>query len=1520
MRRALVLATILIITILAATPAAHIITNSVESIDTSNLAPDNLRHLASAGGMGNDANSVLFLSRTFTNNQTSVNNTYGWPSNHNSTIDLTQYHVSGWTLYKADMNVNTITASVERESIGVASASPFDQIFRIEEYNAPYTYAMLAQGFYNQPHAGRLENYSIPYATSDYNAATRGIPYMLIVSDYTDNSSGLTTPVVMDEHDSVFEYLTAGGENQILGASTIYYVYANGSELHPDITFSTYPTIYWRNQNSAGSFTTTRWSTEFMAWSSPALEGLVWYSYTPWNQTSNSALQYTDATSIGLNLNGVAASGLKWSTSSATNISSLLLETTQSVDIDYNLTLWYKKDATASTTWSASSSGSLIEWNATIATAYPSPSGDLDRYLNVSVPLDWVSTGVYNSTNPSTSHTEYTSTSTSVQTITCSNMADETWTFAFTAFNYVTDIRMYDSSDSSRIWTEASILVDLDIDVRIEDGSSVNVTTGSTNLTALHEGATVHAPALDNPTGSGSSFLWDISAELDNGTYTIEVFWTDGDEAGYLTKELTVFYETTLTPASSAIQANTDDSFLLSVQFDDDFNSIGIDTPDAVITYSFLATINATLTSDGGGQWTTTIDTTGLENGVFTLTVYAEGFAIENQSVAITVTLTHQTNLQLSWVSSTFDWTQSDVFYVNYTLTRNGSLIPDATQLIIEINGNPLILHGDNGTYWIAVNNTFDLGVHSIFVNISKNLFNPVWDSSASFTITEASTSLTVNWSPVNVTVEYTSLLNLTVDYTYAGGDVPSASTEVNVTINGDTYGLVYSGTQWEVSISAWELGPGVYIADIIAWLYGYQAQFNTTFNINVTVSTGIVVIPSWFTNTTDYVTPKMLQLNITYANGTAVTDALVTATMAGRDYFGSHIGAGIYNVSIGPLHPDVVPLGPQNVDLLITRTGFGDTSSSVTLTVNEAASTLLVTPPVAVAYYDEQITFDIYYELLNGSSIAGICTFDIDGNTFSPIWAINHWRITVQASNLGVGIHHLIINTTDYGFEAQSYEDDITINAIPTTVLVIESPSLYVNSSIVVNITYQSARIPTLIVPDNLTASWAGQFVSWETVIPGTLRVIIQSNGVHAGAYFLDITVNKTGYVNTTTQWIVQVNPVPTSILMQAGGYEEWENETVSIWVWFEDDFHTVYIHWASVNVTFEGVAYEATFDDESSRYLATIFLDSSLYEPGEYTVAIDAIAVDCVVGSETATLTINEKHQYTLELDVAQEVSAGGTLGVTASLTLDGTPVNAKSIFVYAQFNFSGVLSDPVRKVAVTTADGTADINFDVPSNATDVIVWGVFEGSRTEWAVITEILAVNVVPAPGLIEILISYLRDWRFVLLLVIGSVSAAVVSVYRRELQPKKYAAMSALDRQLSKFRDLLSLQHFLAVYLDRGTCVFYHPFGEQRIQADLISGFIAAITSVYGEIKGTGVAGQLEEVNYQGLKLNSYSGRFVIGILIVEGDMTPLLRERLQFFVETFEDQYEADLEGWTGVVDCFDPEWIVSGLHATFN
>ncbi|MHA2356900.1 MAG: hypothetical protein ACXADC_17145, partial [Candidatus Thorarchaeota archaeon] len=1191
MRRVLVLATILLITMLTAIPAAYVSPIHTQGMKDHVILGDDISNSASAGGAGNDTTTELFMSRKFTNNLTRVNNTYGWPTNHNNSIDLTQYHIPGWTLYQADIGANTITAVNEKESIGFPAALPADQLlFNIDEYTSGYYYAMLAQGFYNQAHDGKLENYSVPYVTLNYNTGTRGTSYMLIVSDYTDNSTGLTTPAAMAEHGSGWEYMTVSGESIILGASTTYYVYMNGSELYPDAIFSIYPEIYWRNQDSAGTYTTARWSTEFMAWSSPSLEGLVWYSYTPWNQTSNSALEFAGATDIGLNLNTTPATGLEWTVRSAKNITSILIETAQSVEINYNLTLWYKQEAAANTLWDVQSSGSLIDWNVTTTTTYPSLTGTIEKFLNVSVPLDWTPTGVYNSSNPSTNFTNYVSTiGISKLNVSCFSMTDGLWTLTFTGLNYVTDIRLYDSLDSSNIWTESSIFVDLDIDVRIEDGSSVNVTTGNTNLTVIHEASTVYAPLLDGPEGLGSSFLWDISAASDNGTFFIEVFWTDGSEAGYLVKQLTVFYETTLTPDDYSLSANTDSTFDISVFLENTFDSSGIFDPNAAVTYSFLSAVNVSLTDHANGTWTATIDTTGEASGTSTLTVYAEGSAIENRSVDITVTLTHQTSLQLDWSSTSFDWTESTNFSVDYIWDRGPSLIANADQLDVDIDGSPYTLLGTNGTYWIELNFTFDLGVHSIFVNITEPGYDPASDT-ATFTITEAITVMTVTWEPANVTIDYTEMFNLTVDYTHTGIDVPATAT-VNVTIDGSTYDLSYSGTEWVVSIAGPVLGPGVYDADISAWLYGYEARLNTTFNLNVTIAAGqLIVTPSWSENNTDYVSTIILQIDVDYPNGSGVIDAVVSADISGVPYIGIHVGGGIYNITLGPL----VPLGVNDVNSTVTRTGWNPFSVISTLTITSTSTVITTSYSDDTIFYDGNIQVDIYYEMWNTTNLVGwTLEFDVEGTVLSSAWVTDHYEVTIQGDSFGVGSFLCNANASLYGFVTATNTTSITINPIPTLVDITGTLSMYVNSTLILSVTYEDGRTSSPLDNDSIVITWPLPYDSWTKIGPGLYELVISSTALHEGTESLQLVIYKVGYADNTTLWDIEILPVPTSINNDAL-YTQWENETLAVTARLRDTYHASWVHWANLTLTFDGADYSMTYNALSGYYQVNIYLNS--------------------------------------------------------------------------------------------------------------------------------------------------------------------------------------------------------------------------------------------------------------------------------------------------------------------------------------
>ncbi|TFG07166.1 hypothetical protein EU522_00965, partial [Candidatus Thorarchaeota archaeon] len=119
---------------------------------------------AAAGGNGNAMDSALYMSRTFTNLETSMLNTYASPDTHSATIDLAGFLESGWTLDRATLSVKNITAEVEREIVGNPS-SPVDSFrtFKITGLNIFQN--ALTQRFYVQPHNGKLMNYSVNYKT-----------------------------------------------------------------------------------------------------------------------------------------------------------------------------------------------------------------------------------------------------------------------------------------------------------------------------------------------------------------------------------------------------------------------------------------------------------------------------------------------------------------------------------------------------------------------------------------------------------------------------------------------------------------------------------------------------------------------------------------------------------------------------------------------------------------------------------------------------------------------------------------------------------------------------------------------------------------------------------------------------------------------------------------------------------------------------------------------------------------------------------------------------------------------------------------------------------------------------------------------------------------------------------------------------------------------------------------------------------------------------------------------------------
>ena len=128
--------------------------------------------------------------------------------------------------------------------------------------------------------------------------------------------------------------------------------------------------------------------------------------------------------------------------------------------------------------------------------------------------------------------------------------------------------------------------------------------------------------------------------------------------------------------------------------------------------------------------------------GSFIVDIEAAGSVYVEQSTSTNLVIHEEpTSAIASWISKTLDWTQSIVLEIEYR-DNYGRLIEEAILKTIIVDGVPYTLKGTDGVYWFEFNNTFDLGHHLVVVNISKYGYEFATDSSISFDIIEAATSL----------------------------------------------------------------------------------------------------------------------------------------------------------------------------------------------------------------------------------------------------------------------------------------------------------------------------------------------------------------------------------------------------------------------------------------------------------------------------------------------------------------------------------------------------------------------------------------------------------------------------------------------------------------------------------------------------------------------------------------------------------------------------------------------------------
>jgi hypothetical protein len=914
--------------------------------------------LADAGGSGNTVPILQYMNRSFTDQTTVISNSYVSSDTHQTTVDLSSFQIPGWTLYQVQIDVANITAIAEREVLGV---SQDHDLFRIEEYSDinNWRYNSLAQGFYDMPHDGQLLNYSFYYDSPIYSPVSHGWAYYSILSDNQDSSSNLVAYTQLPTR-----VLTgAGWENATvasidLNANTEYYTVINGSAL-VETTF--YPEIYWWAETAAGTFTTEQYDSRFSLWGSFPSEALLNYTYIPWNTTSVSPLVYFDPTTIDTMLDSSPVVGSSWVLNSASNITSFQLSTNQSVNVYYDMTLCYFENNVGSTNWGVDVSGDLVDWNVTTDLTFPAVSNVVARGMDITpIPLDWNATGLLLGGTPAGSFSE------SGTTVTCTGLSDGTWTLTSIAPNYAVGMSLYDTSDDSAISYKVANTVTMDVNATIEDSIGTQQTGGNTTLSVLQSSSLIYS-LTDNPASSGAAdFQWDISSTTSgNGTHSVEVQWlsASGLEAGYITQEVFVYYSTTLGADDMSIDDFTEDSFDIGINFDKVSPAMGLDAPTANVTYSFGGAGNTTMTSEGGGRWTATILTTGMENGNYPLTVYAEGLALENQSLVIWVDLDHH-SLTLNWSwSNTNDiaYLDSTNLTISYSMT-NGTRIGNAmVNITFESQTYNMTFDPVSENYWIELHGVNFTGVPDNFtlaVNAWKAGFESQYLDTIWIYIQSASGvyDFVVEYTP-DLDIIFIETMTISVTYNFSSAPIPNAT--VYVTFDGSGQrNLTFNAftQQWEIILLGVDY-LGTQTINVTAMSDGYITRFEIqTFIVHEDTP---ILTTSWTGNssTTDYATLAPLTITLTMSNGTPITDATVSFTAFSTLYPLSTGAGGLYVFNIAP---NSTP-GIESFTVFVVRTGYVSSQIDLNLTVN--ATTTIDVVHITSEYEEWNLTVTVTYE-----------------------------------------------------------------------------------------------------------------------------------------------------------------------------------------------------------------------------------------------------------------------------------------------------------------------------------------------------------------------------------------------------------------------------------------------------------------------------------------------------------------------------------------------------------------------------
>ncbi len=411
--------------------------------------------------------------------------------------------------------------------------------------------------------------------------------------------------------------------------------------------------------------------------------------------------------------------------------------------------------------------------------------------------------------------------------------------------------------------------------------------------------------------------------------------------------------------------------------------------------------------------------------------------------------------------------------------------------------------------------------------------------------------------------------------------------------------------------------------------------------------------------------------------------------------------------------------------------------------------------------------------------------------------------------------------------------------------------------------------------------------------------------------------TSQSAGHFNTITvyniydgSWKISLNSSKSTLLLNVNSTSTYIDKMIKTDIDIKENYGgNIYlkIYNSSSALIFSQIT---TLNESSLEHSASYYWDifSTTTSGGTY-----YLKAFWILYNETHTflaLNITEivvsKYKVALEILNNQELSKthifGDNILIKGKLTNNetGADIDGELVIGKVYDKDQNLIDNSLRDI--TNNEGIIHIEYHLPSEVRSISIELVYNTSGTYYSAGQNLQTLKINQISQLENDLKEFLKYLPYIVAILVIAL-ATVVGLRYRKIKLRRIWAGEAMILD-----DLLKISHVMIIHKDVGVSIYDKQFSLEDIDADLISGFLHAISQFRSEIKkGTSPdEGKGFEMDYGDFKIVLSDGNYIRTALILDGIPSEKLKENQLLFTEEFEKTFETLLKEFDGDVTEF--------------